>query len=85
VAPQSQPRLDEAKIETLRLWGEGLSFDAREEVRAAGRAITMLVEEIERLNVDLWNLRVEGRPHDTDAPAPTLQQALRLRLGSQEA
>jgi len=52
-------RLDEEKIETLRAWGEGLQSDGREEVRAAGRAITLLVEEIEHLNVDLWNARAE--------------------------
>ena len=33
--------------------------DPREEVRAAGRAITMLVEEIERLNIDLWHARTD--------------------------
>ena len=47
--------LDEEKLETLCRWGEGLTRDAREEVAAAGRAILMLVEEIERLHVDLWN------------------------------
>jgi hypothetical protein len=52
-------RLDEAKVETLRAWGEGLRDDPREEVRAAGRAITMLVEEIERLNIDLWHARAD--------------------------
>jgi hypothetical protein len=52
-------RLDEEKIETLRSWGEGLQNDSREEVRAAGRAITLLVEEIEALNVDLWNTRAD--------------------------
>jgi hypothetical protein len=52
-------RLDEAKVETLRAWGEGLRDDSREEVRAAGRAITMLVEEIERLNIDLWHARTD--------------------------
>ena len=52
-------RLDEEKIETLRSWGEGLQNDFREEVRAAGRAITLLVEEIEALNVDLWNARAD--------------------------
>jgi hypothetical protein len=57
VDPPSPVRLDENKIETLRIWGEGLSADWREEVRAAGKAITLLVEEIERLNVDLWNAR----------------------------
>jgi hypothetical protein len=54
-------RLDEAKVETLRSWGEGLQSDPREEVRAAGRAITMLVEEIERLNIDLWHARTDAR------------------------
>jgi hypothetical protein len=57
-----QQRLDEAKVETLRSWGEGLQTDPREEVRAAGRAITMLVEEIERLNIDLWHARTDARP-----------------------
>ncbi len=56
-----QQRLDEAKVETLRSWGEGLQNDPREEVRAAGRAITMLVEEIERLNIDLWHARTDAR------------------------
>lgn len=54
-----QRRLDEAKVETLRAWGEGLRIDPREEVKAAGRAITMLVEEIERLNIDLWHARTD--------------------------
>jgi hypothetical protein len=54
-------RLDEIKVETLRVWGEGLQSDARDEVRAAGRAITMLVEEVERLNIDLWHARADAR------------------------
>jgi len=70
-----EPRLDEEKIETLRLWGEGLANDVREEVRAAGRAITMLVEEIERLNVDLWNERAHVLPHDA------AQHGIRARFG----
>jgi hypothetical protein len=74
----SLQRLDEAKIETLRAWGEGLRSDSRDEVRAAGRAITLLVEEIERLNIDLWHARTdprevagEGTPADSTArPLP---------------
>jgi hypothetical protein len=54
-------RLDEAKVETLRAWGDGLRTDPRDEVRAAGRAITMLVEEVERLNIDLWHARADAR------------------------
>src|ERR1700722_17852069 len=78
----SQQRLDEAKIETLRTWGEGLRSDSRDEVRAAGRAITLLVEEIERLNIDLWHARTDPREvagEDTpagDSPARPLPPPL---------
>ncbi len=65
-----QQRLDEAKVETLRSWGEGLQADTREELRAAGRAITMLVEEIERLNIDLWHARTDLREPAAEATAP---------------
>ena len=50
-------RLDEEKFDLLRLWGEGLLKDPREEVRAAGKAILLLIEEIEHLHVDLWHAR----------------------------
>ena len=50
-------RLDEEKLALLRRWGEGLTVDGREEVRAAGRAILMLSDEIERLHIDLWHAR----------------------------
>jgi hypothetical protein len=66
----SQQRLDEQKVETLRSWGEGLQTDPREEVRAAGRAITMLVEEIERLNIDLWHARTDTRESPVDPVVP---------------
>ena len=51
-------RLDEERIEILRSWGLGLASDDREELRAAGKAITVLIDEIDRLQVDLWNARV---------------------------
>ena len=41
----------------------------REELRAAGKAITVLIDEIDRLQVDLWNLRVE----QNEAAASTSQ------------
>jgi len=53
-------RLDEEKLEMLRTWGEGLVSDGRDEIRAAGRAISMLVEEVERLHVDLWHARQDA-------------------------
>ena len=39
----------------LRSWGEGLQTSDRDELRASGRAILMLIEEIDRLEADLWH------------------------------
>lgn len=66
-------RLDEERLETLRAWGAGLESDGREELRAAGRAITILAEEIDRLHVDLWHTRGAG----SEALALTLRDRLR--------
>jgi hypothetical protein len=58
-------RLDEAKIEQLRGWGSGLSADGGYELRAAGKAILLLIEEIDRLHIDVWNAkaaREQDRP-----------------------
>jgi hypothetical protein len=54
-------RLDEERLETLRNWGAGLSASARDELRAAGKAILMLVDEIDRLDADLWNARAAAK------------------------
>jgi hypothetical protein len=51
-------RLDEEKLEALRSWGERLRQTGGAESAAVGRAILMLVEEIDRLHIDLWNARV---------------------------
>ena len=68
-------RLDEEKLELLRRWGEGLEHDTREELRAAGRAILLLIEEIEHLHVDLWSERSPA------AAEPELPSSLLARLG----
>lgn len=47
-------RLDEERLEILRAWGAGLSASGRDELRAAGKAIVMLIEEIDRLQADVW-------------------------------
>jgi hypothetical protein len=52
-----EERIDEEKLEILRGWGLGLGADSREEVRAAGKAITLLIAEIERLHIELWHAR----------------------------
>ena len=56
-------RLDEERLETLREWGAGLSSNARDELRAAGKAILMLVDEIDRLQADVWNARAAAVQH----------------------
>ena len=70
-------RLDAEKLEVLRSWGEGLSGDEREEVRSAGKAIVLLIEEIDRLHIDLWHLRRPdgAAPEDGDGPAPEAEDA----------
>jgi hypothetical protein len=73
-------RLDEQKIEMLRRWGEGLADDSREELRAAGRAIQLLIEEIEQLHVDLWSSRSPA-PEPVDDEPRDLPVTLRQRLG----
>ncbi len=62
-------RLDDEKLETLRSWGAGLAADGRDELRAAGKAILILVEEIDRLQVDVWHARDGGSPEPDKKPA----------------
>ncbi len=73
-------RLDEERLEILRGWGAGLASDDREELRAAGKAITVLIEEIDRLQVDLWNARVAERDAHEPRVASSQGTALRDRL-----
>ena len=80
-------RLDEQKIATLRLWADGLARDERDEMRAAARAILMLIDEVELLHVELWHAGRLSAPHDADAEEPeapggrpSLRSVLRDRL-----
>jgi hypothetical protein len=86
-------RLDEQKIATLRLWADGLARDERDEMRAAARAILMLIDEIELLHVELWHagrLRGAAEAGEGEAPGedeargerPSLRSVLRERLRS---
>jgi hypothetical protein len=77
-------RLDEDRLEILRRWGAGLALDSREELRAAGKAITVLIEEIDRLQIDLWNTRVE-RDEQARALGPGLAETLSERLVTRRA
>jgi len=83
-------RLDESELEELRQWGQGLREAESEESAAAGRAILLLLEELERLQLQLR--LTGGRPEpedraaddeaDDDAPVPsTLHHRLQRVLG----
>ena len=79
-------RLDAEKMETLRRWGQGLETDERDEIRSAGRAIILLIEEIERLHIDLWHARAgdealpDAEPPPTEDLPTSLATSLRARL-----
>ena len=79
-------RLDEGKIEQLRAWGAGLQADGNHDLRATGKAILLLIEEIERLHVDLWNAKATQEQdgpatNDADGPSPSkYRRPLRARL-----
>ena len=80
--------MDEHKLTTLRRWGDGLTHDDREEVRAAGRAILLLSDEIERLHIDLWHAQDQqaAKPDETPTEEPSTDgdvgTTLRNRLTS---
>lgn len=64
----------------LRSWGAGLSTSARDELRAAGKAILMLIDEMERLQVDVWNARAALNQPTEQRSSQSLAGALRDRL-----
>jgi hypothetical protein len=62
-------RLDEAKVEEMRRWAQALRTAGSEETAAAGRAILLLIEELERLSGDLRRVRdqlerIDGASND---------------------
>jgi hypothetical protein len=59
-------RLDEDKLDQLRRWGAGLAGDENQELRATGKAIMLLIEEIEALHVELWNAKTAVATADED-------------------
>ena len=75
--------LDEEKLQALSRWSAGLQGDARAEVAAAGRAIAMLVEEVDRLQRLLRHTRAvdalsspEPEPESFSPPEPEPERTL---------
>ena len=72
-------QLDEDKLEALRRWGQGLQQVGDEASAAAGRAILMLIAEIEQLQIDLELVReqlsrVEPASSDEDEAAESAEE-----------
>jgi len=61
-------RLDEDKLDQLRRWGTGLATADNQEFRATGKAILLLIEEIEALHVELWNAKTGALEEDGAKP-----------------
>ena len=62
--------LDVEKLSLLGKWAEGLQRDQRAEVAASGKAILMLIEEIERLHVVVWDGRLNPSREPEPEPEP---------------
>jgi hypothetical protein len=66
----------------LRRWGSGLANAEGDELRATGKAILLLIEEIEALHVDLWNAKTVGlaAAQEDERPEHDLHRSLAARL-----
>jgi hypothetical protein len=76
-------RFGEPELEELRRWGLALREADKEESVAAGRAILMLIEELERLRLDLWRTREQLdriERSDNEVAAAPVASALHDRL-----
>ena len=67
--------MNRRQFEEIRRWGDKLRSDEREELRAAGEAIRMLSEEIERIGRELVAARQAAEPADSEFPG--LQKAMK--------
>ena len=72
--------LDADKIAALERWATGLQSDTRPEVAASGKAILMLIEEIERLHVLLWGRSLYPQEAVAEPEAADVARTLRQRL-----
>ena len=78
--------MNRRQFEEIRRWGDKLRSDEREEMRAAGEAIRLLSEEIERIGRELVAARKAAEPvepaevEDTLSDEEPMDSSLRTRL-----
>ena len=83
-------RPSEDELRALRAWGERLADGPREDLRAAGRAIQLLADEVEALRVELGRGPAAAGPPDPEARSRleglsrNVYDALRERIGAAE-
>jgi hypothetical protein len=59
------------QLDALQRWGSGLQREGgSEELRAAGRAITLLIDELARVQREHWHERVGIAPIESPEPQP---------------
>jgi hypothetical protein len=75
-------RLDEEKLEQLQRWGAGLAATEDQELRATGKAILLLIEEIEALHVELWNEKTAPPADEADGDGAAAERSLDRALGA---
>jgi hypothetical protein len=73
-------RLDDAQIGELQAWAGRLAADGDEERRAAGKAILLLIAEIERTRVDVAPPEPEPPEPADEQGEPSVERTLRSRL-----
>ena len=61
--------LDDAQVEELRKWSLGLAEDERPEVRAAGKALRMLADDVQAARSQLLEERMIRRALEEQAEA----------------
>ena len=59
--------MNRRQFEEIRRWGDKLKSDEREEMRAAGEAIRLLSEEIERIGRELIAAQRAAEPAESEA------------------
>jgi hypothetical protein len=74
--------LDATKIDQLKGWGARLAANGNDELRAAGKAILLLIAEIERsrVEVDVGAPEERSQADADDYGEPTMDRTLRSRL-----
>jgi hypothetical protein len=72
--------VEDAQVEELRRWADGLAQDGRPEVRAAAKAIKLLSEDLLATRSQLFEERLIREAFEARADDESLPDDLRSRL-----